>query len=435
MFASFPNRVKALAIRAFIGLIFLVSYVNTKAQSSDSLRLTIPDAEKIFLQKNLSLLAAKYNIDANQALVEQAKLWDNPVLATDQNIYDNQGGFFAHNKINGQIYIQLSQLIRTAGKRSKLAQLAADNTTLTKHQFDDILRTLRYTLINDLLQTQYLLKTKYVYNTEIEELNKLVNGMDAQFNAGNISLKDLTRLKALLFGLENEVASVQSQLIPVQQEIKLLLQNTDSSFIKPILSYKFANLTVAPLPPLLSLVDTAQVYRPDGAIDKTLLDYNVHNVALQKALAKPDLTVGVSYDQRSSYAPHYVGMQIGLPLPILNRNQGAIKNALLQVKQQEVNLTATTDRIANEVQGAVNTLKFYQQLNNKQQLDFSNQYDFLFGNMVSVYKDRKVSLLEFIDFMDNYKDTKLKLLNQHNSLIQSIADLNYAVNKDIISLK
>ena len=170
-------------------------------------------------------------------------------------------------------------------------------------------------------------------------------------------------------------------------------------------------------------------------IDKLQLDYNNHNVTYQKALVKPDLSVGVSMDQRSSYAPYYVGLQIGLPLPILNRNQGAIKSAQIQVAQQQALFTQRTDRIENEVQGAYNTVKFYQHLNNKQQLDFSNEYDSLFNNMVAVYKDRKVSLLEFIDFIDNYKDTKLKLLNQHNSLIQSLADLNYTINKDIISLQ
>ncbi|HSQ43985.1 MAG TPA: TolC family protein, partial [Ginsengibacter sp.] len=77
----------------------------------DTLRITVEESEKLFLQNNLSILAAKYNIDANQALVRQAKLWDNPVLSTDQNIYDRQGGFFKHDQANGQVYVQVMQLI------------------------------------------------------------------------------------------------------------------------------------------------------------------------------------------------------------------------------------------------------------------------------------------------------------------------------------
>jgi cobalt-zinc-cadmium efflux system outer membrane protein len=70
-----------------------------------TLSLSFSMAEKIFLQNNLSLLAARYNIDANKALIRQAKLWDNPVLTTDQNIYD--GKFFQQNAVSGQIYVQV----------------------------------------------------------------------------------------------------------------------------------------------------------------------------------------------------------------------------------------------------------------------------------------------------------------------------------------
>src|SRR6185312_5172746 len=114
---------------------------------ADTLKITIAESEKMFLQNNLSILAARYNVDANRALIRQAKFWDNPIISTDQNVYDKQGGFFAHNATNGQVYVQVMQLIKTAGKRNKLAQLAMDNATISTAQFDDLIRTLRYTLI------------------------------------------------------------------------------------------------------------------------------------------------------------------------------------------------------------------------------------------------------------------------------------------------
>lgn len=73
--------------------------------NTDTLQLTVPKAEEIFLQKNLSLLANQYNVDINKALVQQAKVWDNPVLNTDQNIYD--GKFFRHTTTDGQQFGQL----------------------------------------------------------------------------------------------------------------------------------------------------------------------------------------------------------------------------------------------------------------------------------------------------------------------------------------
>ena len=161
-------------MRKFILVLLIIPFFSTEnllAQASvDTLEVSFKEAEKIFLINNLSLLANKYSIDINKALIRQARLWDNPVLSTDQNIYD--GKYFEHNANYGQVYVQIMQLIKTAGKRSKAAQIAIDNTTLSQQQFDDLLRTLRYTLYNDLLEVSHLQKIKKVYNAEITEVNK-----------------------------------------------------------------------------------------------------------------------------------------------------------------------------------------------------------------------------------------------------------------------
>ena len=406
-----------------------------RAQSNpDTIRLSLPDAEKTFLQKNFSLLAAKYNIDANKALIRQAKLWDNPVLSTDQNVYDKQGGFFKHDNNNGQFYVQVMQLIKTAGKRSKAAQLATDNTTLSQEQFDDILRSLRYTLRSDLLEVNHLLKIKKVYDREIAEVNKLVVGMDLQLQAGNTSVKDNLRIKALLFSLQNELVNIHAQLMPVENEIRLLLNNAENKFIAPQLEYKFGELTTSMIPAVENLLKQAETNRPDIRMVQTQLQFQQHNLIYQKAMAKPDLSIGTEFDQHSSYAPNYVGLAISLPLNILNHNQGNIAAAKFAVQEQNVLTDQTTARIKNDVTAAVDKVKFYQNINNLQQLDFSQQYDALFTNMLKSYQERQMSLLEFIDFMDAYKDNKLKLIEQHNGLIHAIEDLNYAVNTNIIAL-
>lgn len=426
----------------FFGFILLLNLlpqlVAAKQANTDTLRLSLSDAEKIFLQKNLSLLAAKYNIDANQALIQQAKLWDNPVLSTDQNIYDGakgDGNFFTHNSTRGQVYIQVTELIRTAGKRLKLAQLAIDNTTIAKEQFDDVMRSLRYTLRNDLFEINHQLKIKKVYDGEIKELQHLIAGMDAELQAGNIALKDNMRLKALLFNLQNELVNIESAIMPIQSELKLLLQSTDSSFIAPQLNYKFGELTTAAIPSLDSLLKSAMANRPDAKIAETVLAFQNHNLTYQKALAKPDINIGTEYDQHSSYNPNYIGLAVSIPLNIFNKNQGNIKSAQYIIKQQEVQKDFEKSKIENEVNAAVAKFNYFKQVNNLQQLDFSKKYDDLFGNMLKSYQARQISLLELIDFIDTYKDTKLKLVEQHNSLIKSIEDVNYTTNSTIITIQ
>lgn len=416
-------------------IITFFSFGRVTAQTSvDTVSLSFPVAEKIFLQNNLSLLASKYGIDANKALIKQAKLWDNPILTTDQNIYDKDGGFFKHNSQTGTIYVQVMQLIKTAGKRNKAAQIAFDNTTISQEQFDDLLRTLRYVLRGDLLEVSHLMKIKIVYTREIEEVNKLVKGMDLQLQIGNVSVKDNLRIKALLFSLQNELVTADAQLLPLQSEIKLLLNNNETKFISPALLYKFGELTTASIPNTDSLIQEALTNRPDAKIAQTAGALQNHNLSYQKALAKPDVSVGTEFDQRSSYAPNYVGLAISLPLNIFNRNQGNIASAKFLIQQQQAVTDFTNAKIKNDIVSAVSKFVFYQGVNNRGQLDFSQQYDTLFTNMLKSYQNRQLSLLEFIDFMDAYKDTKLKLIEQHNGLIHAAEDLNYTVGNDIIRL-
>ncbi len=422
----------------FVLSFFIFSAIANAESFSDTLFLSLPDAEKIFLQKNLSLLAAKYNIDANKALIKQARLWDNPVLTTDQNIYDGakgDGKFFAHDKDRGQFYVQVTELIRTAGKRSKLAQIATDNATLSEQQFDEVLRSLRYALRTDMIEIQHQLKIKHVYESEIVELKKLIAGMDQEFKAGNVALKDVVRLKALLFSLQNELVNTQSLILPAQNEIKLLLQSNDSSFIAPAMSYHFGDLVKISLPPLDSLVADAINNRPDAKTAKFQITAQNNFLAYQKALAKPDVTVGTEYDQRSSYNPNYVGLTVGLPLTVFNKNKGGIQSAQYAVKQQEVLFDLQYCKIRNEVNAAVTQYNYLQQVNDLQQLEFSDTYDKLFNNMLKSYQQRQINLLEFIDFMDAYKDTKLKLTEQHNNFLKSAEEINYTTNSNVINIQ
>ena len=46
------------------------------------------EAERLFLQNNLLLIAEHYNVDKAEAEIVQARLLENPVLSLEQNIYN-----------------------------------------------------------------------------------------------------------------------------------------------------------------------------------------------------------------------------------------------------------------------------------------------------------------------------------------------------------
>ena len=123
-----------------------------------------------------------------------------------------------------------------------------------------------------------------------------------------------------------------------------------------------------------------------------------------------------------------------MPLNLFNKNQGNIKSSQFSIKQQEVQLNYQTDKIRNEVTTTFQKIKYYQGINNQQQLSFSESYQNLYENVLKSYKARQISLLDFTDFLDSYKDTRLKLIEQHIGLVKSMAELNYVTNQPITIL-
>jgi cobalt-zinc-cadmium efflux system outer membrane protein len=405
-----------------------ISVSLASAQTPDTLRLTIPDAEKLFLQNNLMLLAQHYNVDVNKAFVQQARYWDNPVLNTDQNIYD--GKFFRHNKDYGQVYLQLTQLIKTAGKRNKQIQLANDQVLSAEQQFTDLLRNLRFTLRTDLTTLDQQLRTLKIYTDETGSLQQLVKGMDAQLQAGNISQKDNIRVKALLFNLQSDAAGLQSQIADTQKELATLLQVKGDTVYLPVIAD-----TVAPTLSynLAQLLDSARTNRPDYQLAQTNLQSQQHNLAYQKALAVPDLTVGVEYDRLSTYVPNFWGLQLSLPIPLLNRNKGNIKAAQFSVSQAGVLVQQAGRQAEQEVIAAYNKLLTIRKLQQGIPTGFMGNYDQLMQNMVQSYQQRQVSLLEFIDFFDAYKDAMTNLIEQQSNLRNAAEELNFSVGAALLN--
>jgi cobalt-zinc-cadmium efflux system outer membrane protein len=427
---------KAVLLRSFGLLLAAACVLVTKAQ--DTLQLTVPKAEAIFLETNLSVLAAQYNINASQALIQQAKAWNNPVLYTDQNLYD--GKFFRHTKGSsaipqdgGQIYLSLQQLIQTAGKRNKLVQIARDNTNSAAAQFKDLVRNLHFVLVTDLNNLSQLKAAEGLYQQEILHLQKLSKGMDEMLKVGDVSQKEDLRIKALLFSLQSEYADNLVQQQDLEKEVRTLLQLKQHQAITvPQPQLDEQNLSSLALAPLL---DSAKTWRPDLEFANSQLALQQHNYTYQKALAVPDLTLGVEYDKANSYVANFYGLQLSLPLPVFNRNRGNIVSAAWNIKQAQTVAEQNKSQVQNEVLASYHKLLTLINVQKSAKGTWSDDYNKLLQNMISSYQQRKVSLIDFIDFFSSYKETRLKQLKQQTDVLNAAAELNFVTNQNLISLK
>ena len=409
------------------------AHAQSTIPAADTLRLTLQQAEGIFLDSNLQLLAQHYNIQSNKALVEQARKWDNPMLATDQNLYSNhaffQHGRDANGERQGQFFVQVQQLIKTAGKRCKQIDLAQTNVALAEWQFKTVMRELRATLIKDFYTIAQLQGNAALYNDNMQRLLKLDKAMSAAYTSGNIAQKEYLRVQALILNLKQDMTDNGRDLADAESELKTLLQVTGNTFVLPLVEDR--EPAAMPELGLFQAMDTAARYNTDYNQQVLQAQYSHQNLRLQKALAVPDVTVGPEYDQSSNYIPNYYGLGINLPIPLWDRNQGNIKAARWQEKGDLALLKQAQQKLKNDVLSAWQKLQLAVNLNAGTNQTFYNDYGQLYKNIVESYNNRQISLIEFLEYFNDYQDVRKNQLQQLLNLRMAKVELNDVVGVDI----
>ncbi|QEC74411.1 TolC family protein [Mucilaginibacter ginsenosidivorax] len=152
------------------------------------------------------------------------------------------------------------------GKRGKQVKVAEDDAKVQEAAFADLMRNLRYNLQLDFSQLATLNAQEKVYQNEISSAQNLVAAIQKSFDAGNTSMKDLIRLKALLFGLQNDMVENHRQVNDLQTELKTLLQTKETAFVYPLINDKPVETVTLDIPGLIEQAKKKQARLPVKSI-------------------------------------------------------------------------------------------------------------------------------------------------------------------------
>ena len=423
-----------LSILYFLFPSFLYGQPAAPSFKPDTLSISLQDAENQFLKTNLRLLSQKYSLDSAKALVISARVYDNPQFYIATGLYEPETKqFFDYSPDNREIAMQLSQLVKTAGKRNKAIKVAQTGVQITEYEFYDLLRTLRYTLRNDFYNIYYLQQSAKVYSQEIESLQKTSTVFEEQVKKGNISQKEYLRIQSQLYTLEAELINLQGTIDDVNSEFKLLIRAKASVYIKPILTITDDQKNAVASIAYQTLLDSAYQNRYDLKIAKANETQSEQYLRLQKAMAIPDLTFSAAYDRLGSYVRDYNNIGVGFDIPFFNRNQGNIKQAKAMVESSKLELTGMQDELESQVENSYAGALRAEKLLNSIDIKFDTDFNKLIKEIASNYEKRNISLLEFIDFYDSYKQNVLQLNNLKYSRISQLEQLNYTTGTKIFN--
>lgn len=417
--------------RAFFILLFLFLSGRMCAQQVAG-TLTLKEAEQRFLERNLSLIAERYNIDMAQAQVLQAKLFDNPVISLEQNVYNRLNGKYFDFGKEGEAVVEIEQVIHLAGQRNKQVRLEKINKEIAEYQFEEVMRTLRQELNEKFVEVYFLSKSIGIYEREVNSLQTLLAGMKIQQEKGNISLMEISRLESMLFSLKKEKNEQENDLLTTRGELNLLLNLPGDTQVQLSLDEEvLQQLDLSQL----SFADLKAIIneRPDQKIARSTVNASRANLKLQKSMAFPEFSVKGNYDRAGNFINDYFAIGVSLSVPIFNRNQGNIKAARFSIQQAGVEQEHAANRADMELFTAYTSLEKAIQLYQSTNMDLERNFEKLITGVNENFTKKNISLLEFIDYYDSYKETCIQLYEIRKNVFLAMENLNTVVGQNILN--
>jgi len=359
--ARFPRRFGIVAFCAIAAMGFahqasaatdLPAKTSTVAPAATTLRLSLDDAVALFLRQNLDLLMAKFGIESAKGQQITAKLFPNPTVSVGTLSAYTQGRNLGNS---GQVFGQVQQLFELAGKRGYRIESAAFGTQSVEAAFEDAVRQLTFTVKDAYNRTQLAQRRLALAEENRDRFSRILDVNTIRFKKGYIAEVDLIRIRLQFIDFQSQVIQSIQEGDSARGDLRQLLRVSPATGLELTSEFDYKRID----PDINRLRTVALDARPDVRSKRFIRSQREADLNLAKAYRIPDVTVGGGYAIQGSQGPDnqgQVALNLGLPLPLFNRNQGGIMQAEVAVQSAEADLSKTLNQVENEVDVAYRNL-------------------------------------------------------------------------------
>lgn len=397
------------------------------APANPALRLSLEDAQALFLRKNLDLIITKYGIDTARGQEITAKLFPNPVLSVGTVGAATQGRTLARS---GQVYPQVQQLFEMAGKRGYRIESAAFGTKGAEAAFEDALRQLSFTLKENYFRVQVGQRRLALAEENRDRFARILEVNSLRFKKGFISEVDLIRIRLQVVDFQSQVISSLQETESARTDLRLLLQVPAATKLELTTDLEYRRVE----PDLSSLQRVALDARPDIRMKRLARSQRSADLKLAQAYRYPDVTVGAGYAVQGPQGPdnpQQLGLSLGVPLPLFNRNQGGIAQSEVGVQVAEAELQKTLLEVENQVDIAYRTLLQSRTLVEAYQRGVLDDARQTFTIVERAYERGGATILELLDAARTARAIQLNYLESLFSYQRNVFQLENAIGREI----
>ena len=369
--------------------------------------LAIERAVDLALDRNLDLMAKRFDVDLASAQVVTAGLRANPMLSVGADYMDLLGSHFQNDSSNGagppEYNVRLDYPFDVAGKRRKRLAVANADRSISELLLLNALRELSFEVRSaclDVLQTGAVLD---LGRRQLETLESVVEINEVRVRDGDLAKSELMRTRLAARQVAGAIRLSELDLAKAQTALGLLLASPADAVPVgvqgPIPSERID-------PEVAALRAEAIAERPDLRAIEQARGRADADVSLQRALAVTDLGVGVQYHRQTAFAKgDSLGFFLNGTLPVFDRNQGEIRRARTTMSQVEAQITAFRASLDADVVRAVASYRAARDRLNVFEGGALDEAKEVRDAAEYAYRRGEVSFLEFLDAQRAFIET------------------------------
>lgn len=387
--------------------------------------ISLDEAIQMALQHNHSLIAARTVIQQDQAEETTANLRPNPVVMGDSQFLPVfQPSQFSADYLDNtaQFDLGLSYLFERGQKRQHRLQAAKDVTSVTRSQVADNERSLSFNVASLFINVELAESTLELANQDLKSFQDTVNLTDERYKAGDIGEDDLLKMKLQLLQFQMDVSAAQLSRVQALSDLRQLLgyESVGPDYdVTPGFDYQ----------PVKGNLDDLQAKalanRPDLRASELGINAANSQLALQKSIAKRDVTGQVSYTHLGYL--NDVSLFGQIQLPIFDRNQGEIARAGFAITQAQEQERFASGQVLTDVRDAFEALHANDRIVTLYRSGYLDEAQQSLDITDYAYKHGAASLLDFLDAERSDRATQLGYRQALASYLLALEQLREAV--------
>lgn len=368
-------------------------------------RLTPDAAVREAIENNLGLLAERYNLSIAEARIVQAGLRPNPVFSAGPDYQDllRQGFTIANSAGPPEIDFRTDFIIEGGGKRERRLEVARSARSVAELQLADSIRLLSYDVESACVDVLLAQASLELARENLKSFEGIVEVNRARVGSGDLAKVELTRSQVAARQFQNSVKQAELRLRIAQNRLKLLLGRKDTA--DPVEVAGPLRRDAEPVQ-MARVRERAIEFRPDLQALLKEQARSQSDIRLQIAQGKIDYTVSTLYHHQYGYSNgRAFGLQLTVPVPVFNRNQGEIERARQEQRQIEARIRALRASIGMEVENAYQQYTTARALLENIEANMLGPAREVRQTMEYSYRRGEASLVEFLDAQRAFNET------------------------------